>query len=50
MMSSNTEDCILVAKVGLTNLKIIIELLKATNFKEVLTEYVLILEYICVFL
>ncbi|XP_012063913.1 PREDICTED: cell cycle checkpoint protein RAD1-like [Atta cephalotes] len=37
MMSSNTEDYILVAKVGLTNLKIIIELLKATNFKEIAT-------------
>lgn len=34
-MYSNVEDYLLVAKVGLTNLKIIIQLLKAINFKEV---------------
>ncbi|KYQ57860.1 Cell cycle checkpoint protein RAD1 [Trachymyrmex zeteki] len=37
MMPSNTEDYMLVAKVGLTNLKIIIELLKAINFIEIAT-------------
>jgi len=36
MMPSNTEDYMLVAKMGLTNLKIVIQLLKAINFKEVL--------------
>jgi len=35
MMPSNTEEYILVAKMGLTNLKIVIQLLKAINFKEV---------------
>lgn len=35
IMDSNVEDYLLVAKVGLTNLKIIIQLLKAINFKEV---------------
>lgn len=36
MMASNVEDYMLVAKIGLTNLKIVIQLLKAINFKEVL--------------
>lgn len=33
-MLSNVEDYLLVAKMGLTNLKIVIQLLKAINFKE----------------
>ena len=50
MTPSNIEDYVLLAKVGLKNLEIIIELLKAINFKEVLTGCVLMLKYICVFL
>lgn len=38
-MLSNVEDYLLVAKMGLTNLKIVIQLLKAINFKEVLQIY-----------
>ncbi|XP_011646863.1 cell cycle checkpoint protein RAD1-like [Pogonomyrmex barbatus] len=34
-MNSNTNDYILVAKMGLTNLRIAIELLKTVNFKEI---------------
>lgn len=39
-MPSNVEDYVLVAKIGLTNLKIVIQLLKAINFKEVERIYV----------
>lgn len=35
MMPSDVKDYVLVAKMGLTNLKIMIQLLKAINFKEV---------------
>lgn len=44
-MLSNVEDYLLVAKMGLTNLKIVIQLLKAINFKEVLQIYL----YLCLF-
>ncbi|XP_032664066.1 cell cycle checkpoint protein RAD1 isoform X2 [Odontomachus brunneus] len=37
MMRSNVEDYMLVAKMGLTNLKTVIHLLKAINFKETAT-------------
>ncbi|KYN34805.1 Cell cycle checkpoint protein RAD1 [Trachymyrmex septentrionalis] len=37
MTPSNIEDYVLLAKVGLKNLEIIIELLKAINFKEIAT-------------
>lgn len=35
-MFSNVEDYLLVGKIGLTNLKTVIQMLKAINFKEVL--------------
>lgn len=37
MMCSNVDNYMLVAKMGLVNLKTVIQLLKAVNFKEVFT-------------
>lgn len=47
-MLSNIEDYLLIAKMGLTNLKTVIQLLKAINFKEVLQIHLYIYMFISI--
>lgn len=50
MMHSSVENYMLVAKMGLTHLKTVIQLLKAINFKEVFIHLCIVMVFFLFFL